>query len=385
MEKSEKEFTLDEFVEYVSLNFPDYCMVKISDYESPDKQTYKSLYEKKSSELRQYEEDLYNANSTIQQLEKDCSELNIKLKKEKSINSDLSKESENFIDFIHKYLSQDVYVSDVKAFNSDGTKTESSNVNLLDPENLPDEPGVYDFKRPCWFSPLQNELNKENVMKKNIHNTKKFFVSRLSLLKKISSSEALKRISDEVDFDRKKNIVKILLSPGSNYEKYLKYTLCTPGLSKEFRDILFNAADLGLDANIVIELLEQPKESFNKEIIENFVSEVHKGTEYNLKQELAEELARGEWYVTAAVSGQEQKFQLVPIEEIKDIKDKLESLSNIFSQGKEPEKSGSGNPVVPSESPEQEIQDENLFPFIYEEENQIPESSSMINFNDSMI
>ena len=386
MSKLDKNFTLDEFVEYVNQNFKGYSLVKNSDFESEDNQTYKFLYEKKCAENNKLQEELFMAHSDLRSIEQDYSKVSAALETEKNMNFDLSSESRLFIDFIKEYLSKDVTVSDIAVYDSDNNKIESNNFNLSDPEELSDNPGVYDFKRPSWFSPLKNELNKRNVSAKNIKNTEGILSSRLSFLKKIiSSKNNSKALSEEIDADRKKKIVQILLGPGSNQEKYLKYILTTPGLSKEYRQILLNASDLGINANVVIELFEQPKESFNKEIIEAFVSEVHKGTEYNLKQELAEELARGDWYISATVNGKKQKLTLVPFDEIQSIKERLESISNILSQSEDTTKSGSTDSIVPNESTEQEIQEEERFPYIYEDENEIQDSSSMINFDDSMI
>lgn len=385
MNKADKQFTLDEFVEYVTLNFPDHALVKISDYESSDKETYKFLYEKKCSELKECQEELFMARSDIQHLERDYADLSASLKNEKNINKNLNTESKTFIDFINQYLRKDVCVSDVTAYNSDGNKIESTAYHISDPDLLSDKPGVYGFKRPSWFSPLQKELSRKNITEKNLEHTKGFLLSRLLFMKKILSSDALKKAADEVDSERKRNIAKILLGPGSNEEKYLKYILSTPGISKEFRNILFTAADLGLDANVVIELLEQPEESFNKEIIEAFISELHKGTEYNLKQELADELVRGDWYISASVNGSNQKLQLVPIDEIRDIENKLETISKSLSHKDNSEKTGSDESAIVPDLTGQEIHDEERFPFIYEDENEMPESSGMVNFDDSMI
>ncbi len=385
MNKTDKQFTLDEFMEFVSLNFPDYALVKSSDYESPNKETYKFLYEKAQSELSKCREKLFLAQSDIQNLERNYAELSDSLKNEKNINKDLNSESKTFIDFINQYLKNDVSVSDVAVYGSDNKRIESTSFHISEPETLSNNPGIYGFKRPSWFTPLQKELNKRNMSEKNLDHTKGFLLSRLLSIKKILSSGVLEKVANEIDSGRKKNIVKILLSPGSNEEKYLKYILSTPGISKEFQNILFNAADLGLDANVVIELLEQPKESFNKEVIEAFVSEVHKGTEYNLKQELADELVRGDWYITASINGITQKLQLVPIDEIRNIENKLETISKSLSDNDILEKTGSGDSVSQPEPPEQEIQDEEEYLFIYEDENGMPEESPTINFDDFMI
>lgn len=375
MDKFDRNFTLEEIVEYVNLNFPDHMLVEISDYEAPNKETYKYLYEKTLAELQETQESLFHMQIDYQNLEKDFE------------NQNLNSEAASLRKFIHKYLNEEIVVSDIKAVDSDNNEITSSVVHISDPDSLSSNPGVYGFKRPSWFTPLKKELNKKNMAEKNIEHSKGFLISQLQLLKNIKSflnghNGSLSKMADSVDDERKKNLVKILLGTNSNQEKYLKYILITPGMSKEFQDILFNAADLGLDANVVIELLEQPKESFNKEVIISYVSEIRKGTEYNLKKELADELIRGDWYITASINGKTEKFQLVPIDEIKDIQKKLDSIYNTLSNT-ENENFGSSVSGESPETPEQEFQDEKNYPFIYENEN--IESSSMINFDESMI
>ena len=49
------------------------------------------------------------------------------------------------------------------------------------------------------------------------------------------------------------------------------------GLDKEYLKTLQGAAQINIDANLVIALLEQPNDSFNREIIELYVSEIHIG------------------------------------------------------------------------------------------------------------
>ena len=57
---------------------------------------------------------------------------------------------------------------------------------------------------------------------------------------------------------------------------------------------------------------------------------MQKGTEYNLKQELAEELIRGEWNIYAKVDGKENLFQLVPIDELNSVKELLNKISDFL-------------------------------------------------------
>ena len=327
-----EELSLDDIISIVSEQYPDYVVVKASDYEADSKESYKFLYEYTFEELTKCKEDLHNMISDKDNIERDYVELNAAYQKDKKILDSLSVNNESLIAFINQYISSDISVSDVAAVNSTGEKIETMSFHISDPEELSDNPGIYEYKRPSWFTPLQKEMNKQNIVYKNVSNTKNNFVSRLISLKKLNMRDFVRKAAFEYDQERKQNIAKILMSSCSNEEKYFKYILFTPGLSKDFQNILFSASELGLDANVVIELLEQPKESFNKEVIESFVSEVRKGTEYNLKQELAEDLVKGGWYVSVTENGIKKKLQLVPMDEINDIKEKLENISKIFNK-----------------------------------------------------
>ena len=387
MSKLENNFSLEELTEYVNSNFPDYVLAKLSDFEAPTKDTYKYLYEKTASELQECQEEMYNLLMDKQSLEKELSDLSASLDTEKKRNGSFSDTNKSFVEFISKYISEDVAVSDVEVYDANNAKIESKPMQVSSPEELSDNPGIYDFKRPSWFTPLRKELDRHNMAEKNINNTKETFLSRIFMSKKLAALSSLKDMADTYDSDRKKRIAKILLSPGSNEEKYLKYILVTPGMPKDFQSLLFTASNLGLDANVVIELLEQPKESFNKEVIESFISELRKGNEYNLKQELANELVRGEWYVTITENNITKKLQLVPIDEIRSIQENLENISKALSGNgleRKPEKSEPDEQYHVSDTAEPEVPDEEQFPDIFENVEDYMDSS-MINFDDSMI
>ena len=122
--------------------------------------------------------------------------------------------------------------------------------------------------------------------------------------------------------------------------------LLTPGIPKDFMKTLMGASELGVDANVVIQLLEQPKESFNWEIIEAYISKVHKATEYNIKRELANELIRGDWYVVSDINGSLQKYQMVPFDILNEVKQKLNDICDILSGISKPKDAGLGSDEI---------------------------------------
>lgn len=328
---------LEQIVQLLRENFPEKTIVDISELENEDHQTYKYLYGIVAQEKSELTEENFNMGFQLKDREREIYELKEKLHLERSANEKLSATSEGLMEFIERFSNQEIIVSNIKVFGKDGVEIqtdETFKTSLKDTISL--RPGVYDGVRPSWFTPLKNEFNKENVAKKAASNTGHIIHEQLAFWKKLKSRLIKKEVSvsdamTEYDIQRKLNIIKLLESQGNNYEKYLKYFLLTPGLSKDYMSTLVGAAELGLDANAIIELLEQPAENFNKEIIEIYVSETHKGTEFNLKKEFAEELLRGDWYVVSDINGVPQRFQLAPLKLLEEINERLENISGILS------------------------------------------------------
>ena len=329
---------LSELVDMIRSAFPEKTVVDISEYENEEHQTYKYLYELQSEKLKELTEENFDLQFTIQDYEREMADLRESLAVQKSVNEKLSNTTTNIMEFIESFSEQEIFVTDIKVFDKNDAEisvNKDLKVSLID--SISERPGVYGFKRPSWFTPLKNEFTKSNVAKNAASNTKGILKDKLFFWKKIfkdieNGSITAEAAQAQVDQERKNQIIELLKVNASNYEKYLKYFLLTPGLPKHYVNTLVGAAELGLDANVIIELLEQPKELFNKEIIEIYVSETHKGTEYNLKKELAYELIRGDWYVKADINGKSQKFQMAPIELLESINEKLSNISSILSQ-----------------------------------------------------
>ena len=51
-----------------------------------------------------------------------------------------------------------------------------------------------------------------------------------------------------------------------------------------------------------------------------FLSQFAQASEFKMKLELARELIEGKWYITAEYDGKKTKFQLVPIDEINELR-----------------------------------------------------------------
>lgn len=249
---------------------------------------------------------------------------------------------DEIISSIKKFLIQDIIVTNVRVLD----KNEKEILYSSDTEkeysigDLSNNPGIYSFHRPSFFTEIEEEYNKMAAAKKATREAEKTMRHRIcfwrGLNKKMSEQAvSIEALSAEVDQERKKQIVDLLNnSEISNEEKYLKYMLLTPGMDKEYLKTLMGADEIGINANIIIELLEQPKESFCKETIEAYVSEVRKGNGYNLKKELAEELIKGEWSIVSDINGEPCKYQLIPVSIIENIK---KNLLRLTDQLKNPE------------------------------------------------
>lgn len=326
----------DTIKKYVAEHFCDKILCDLADFENEEKQTYQYLYHMLQKKYEKLEADFLEQKCDLDDAHRNLADLKIELKNLKAINGDLKDVEGDIADCIKSFLTKEITVQKVEAIDAaTGEKITCSSDNKKRSMALSDTPGIYSFKRPSWFTPLhaELELSKKNVSRKNARHTETILSGKLefwkSLMKKGGSVEAKAEQADEM---RRKNIEKLLASEDTNEEKYLKYMLLTPGMDRDFMKTLNGAAELGLNAKIVIELLEQPAENFNREMFEAYVSQIHKATEYNLKLELAEELIRGEWYIVSEINGSRQKYQLVPLEKIEEIKKQLQELCDVLTK-----------------------------------------------------
>lgn len=331
----DKDIVIDNLKRMLSQIAPGLAISKLYDIET-NGQDYKYLYQNTLSKVSELEEDNFTMNSKIIELEKQIADLSLENNMLREGNDQLHSSSDIFLKFIKDFLDKDISVCDCRASrrNLDPIVYDTDKKKDYSDDDISLKPGIYEGKRPSFFTPLQTELSKENLAVKNTRNTSSTLIDRLRFWKKMDESKlSVPEKEDIVDKKRKNEILKLLNSDISNAEKYLKYVLLTPGMSDDFMKTINGCEEIKLDANTVIHLLEQDSTVFNKKIIESYVSKAHKALDYNYKQELAEELIRGEWYVTAVVNGNKEKFELVPLDLINDIKDKLESIYDAIKSG----------------------------------------------------
>lgn len=316
-------------------HFPEKCLVDIVDYQNDDEQSYKKLFEELlgmyNSLLRERERSQHGLKEKSQQIEELKKEIN-STNQTKHFLSDIS----NAVGIL---MQENITISNIRPVDKNGVEIQTASDKQKEYycENLADRPGIYEFQRPSLFTEIEVEFNKINSAKKAVKEAEKSMKHRLFFWqnqkkKLMEQNISLETLMNEVDQERKERITALLNdSKMSNEEKYLKYMLLSPGMDKKYLKTLMGAADIGISANILIELLEQPKESFCKDTIEAYVSEVRKGNGYNLKRELAEELLKGNWCVMSDINGAPCKYQLLPVDEINRIKNELQKLVNTLN------------------------------------------------------
>lgn len=109
----------------------------------------------------------------------------------------------------------------------------------------------------------------------------------------------------------------------TNQEKIALYVFNSPYRNTDLERLLNFAGDECIDANWLITLLEAPELCGNYESVRDLIRQCSKASEWAMKKRLAEELIAGEWFITANYCGSETKFQLVPIEELNEIRSLL--------------------------------------------------------------
>lgn len=357
--------------------YPDKVLVDISEYESESHETYKFLYDTLHAEHSKTVEELHTLVFDKQMLEQDCATLSKRVTELETQLSVLKASTLEMAEAVKTRIAREVIVCDVKIV----PEQEPSGIDTDEfKKTISDTPGIYGKKRPGWFmetaTALGAELSPKEVRQKNISHTTNVLKKILLFWKEYSNADKKADISKDYALKRKKNIIELLDSNCSNEEKFLKYLLLSPGLDKEFIKTLRGASEMNLNANLIIALLEQPCQMFNKEIIELYVSELHKGTEYNLKQELAMELLEGQWYITATIDGTLNKFQLVPIDELAQLHKKLDTIYTILTYMAD-EGICANLAQMPSDTREDES---SILPDALEEE-----YSSYVEFDDSML
>ena len=192
-------------------------------------------------------------------------------------------------------------------------------------------PTVYEHKLPNWFVETDApEYTPEWERQKLVKKTKPGLFERIGFSHKKSVEETAKTKDQMIDqaLTEREAKVQALLNDKKmgNSEKYLRYMMLTPALGQDYIRTLDAAEQLGIDATIVIGLLEQPEWAHNKEMFAYYVSMLRRNNAYDFKSEVIRELIEQEYYVAGRVNGREEKLTLVPYAYLQELKDQLNHI-----------------------------------------------------------
>lgn len=139
----------------------------------------------------------------------------------------------------------------------------------------------------------------------------------------VKLKEARHITEDDIKRNRARAIEDLLNSPISNQAKLALYAGMHEYHGTELEDLLNFAGDKGLEAEYVIRLLERPGDYNNFENVRGFLRQACKSSEAKMKRIAAMELIAGEWYVMAMYNGKPCKFQMVPVDELLELRTAL--------------------------------------------------------------
>lgn len=219
--------------------------------------------------------------------------------------------------------------------------------------NYEDYVRKHGFEKDSFYMelPENHEMSEQNYKKKTFANIflENRFIKRLQETKQIKEKSKDLSLREEIAktlqipkeaaaleerFLRGRAIsVQEILSDDklSNQEKLALYAFHSPYRKTDMERLLNLAGDECVNANWLIMLLETPDLCSNYENVENLLRQCLKPSEWAMKQRLAEELIDGQWYIKAKYQGKETRFQLVPIDEFNEIREKLELDPSAYS------------------------------------------------------
>ncbi len=111
----------------------------------------------------------------------------------------------------------------------------------------------------------------------------------------------------------------------TNQEKLMLFALYGNFRYREMELYLSFASQYCINANYLIYILQgmNPNVVDNYTNMLNFLRQFKDPSEFRMKLDLARELIEGKWYITADYKGKKTKFQLVPIEEFNELRQKV--------------------------------------------------------------
>ena len=169
--------------------------------------------------------------------------------------------------------------------------------------------------------------------------TSRFFKKRINDNAKVKETEARvgqlfpghgdkkserQRERDKILHNRFVSLNNIIKSGGlTNQEKLMMYAMNSEYHNTHVERLLTYAGAHCINADYLIYILEDPDICTTYENTVAFLSQFADASEFRMKLNLARELIEGKWYITADYNGRKTKFQLVPIDEINELREKV--------------------------------------------------------------
>ena len=170
----------------------------------------------------------------------------------------------------------------------------------------------------------ENELSESNYIKRicNFFKHSKFFEKRCQVnSNKNRENEPVKAI----DKGREEIVNQLLNNNIPNQAKLATYALWYFHDDLEMEHLLKLAGQYGINANYVIQLLENPNGQMNYKTVRAFLQQAMSSSEVRIKKEAAQELLCGDWVVVADYCGKPCHFKLMPVEELAEFRKILET------------------------------------------------------------
>ena len=204
---------------------------------------------------------------------------------------DKAEESDETKQEINRFLERlNEVMNKVEHMHSTFTLKQSQNKEIGE---ISKKPGIYNFVTPSFFESADLPvLSKKEQSRDNYNHSKEAFAWLRDIFSSLNKDKKKTKEQKSLDFvdERKQKIEELINNEKlTNEQKYLRYEILTPGIEDGYIYTLEAACRNGMDADVIIQLLEQPQASYNKKLLEMYVSSANKwkitddnGTEYSL-------------------------------------------------------------------------------------------------------
>ncbi len=175
-------------------------------------------------------------------------------------------------------------------------------------------------------SPYERKVESEKVL--TVCNVIRRVCSQFKdgrVFKNILGTQESKQTAEGQQESERQKAIRLLLENNEmdNQTKLTTYALWYFHGDPEMETLLTYAGDYCIDANYLIQLLEQPKELQNYRTIRAFLKQALSASEAHIKKQTVKELLCGDWQAVANYCGKRCHFRLVPVEEIEAFKNLL--------------------------------------------------------------